>query len=255
MGEALLRGFLRAGLYAPADVLLVGGSSARVREVAADTGAKVANSALEAAQQANVLLLAVKPGVIGTVLEQMKPSLTPKQVVISVAAGITVTKLQNFCGSGIPVVRVMPNTPSLVGVGASAYSLGTYSDEGHRQLTQKLFDAVGIALEVDEKVMDAVTGLSGSGPAYVFTFIEALADGGVKAGLPRATAMKLAAQTVLGAAQMVLETGEHPGALKDKVASPGGTTITGLHALEKGAFRGTVASAVEAAAKRSKEMN
>src|SRR5207237_5338008 len=155
---------------------------------------------------------------------------------------------------GARVIRVMPNTPALVGAGASAYALGKNATPADGELAKKLLSAVGTAFQVKENLLDAVTGLSGSGPAYVYQFVEALSDGGVASGLPRDIATKLAAQTVLGAAKMVLETGQHPGALKDQVTSPGGTTIEGLHALEKGKMRATVMSVVRAAAGRSKKL-
>ena len=152
------------------------------------------------------------------------------------------------------IVRVMPNTPTLVGAGAAGYSAGPAATAEDLATTQKLFASVGIAYQVPESQLDGLTGLSGSGPAFVYVIIEALADAGVRVGLPRETALKLAAQTVLGGAKMVLETGEHPAALKDAVASPGGTTIAGLHALERGALRGTLMNAVEAAANRAAEL-
>jgi pyrroline-5-carboxylate reductase len=255
MGEALLRGLLRAGVYAPAQVRLVGGNPARIHQLAQSTGTMAANSAEEAVRGAEAILVGVKPQIVPVALEPLREVVTAEQTVISVAAGVSLAKLEACFSAPVPVVRVMPNTPALVGAGATAIALGSHAEESHRQLAQRIFSAVGLAVDVDEKMMDAVTGLSGSGPAYVFAFIEALADGGVRTGLPRAVALRLAAQTVMGAAQMVLETGEHPGVLKDKVASPGGTTIAGLHALEKGGLRGDVMDAVFAAAQRSREMS
>jgi pyrroline-5-carboxylate reductase len=167
---------------------------------------------------------------------------------------VTISKLENLLPAGARVIRVMPNTPALVGEAASAFTLGKSATAADGELAKKLLSAVGVAFQVKENLLDAVTGLSGSGPAYVYQFIEALSDGGVAAGLPRDIATKLAAQTVLGAAKMVLETGQHPGALKDQVTSPGGTTIEGLHALEKGKLRATVMSAVRAATEKSKKL-
>ena len=174
----------------------------------------------------------------------------------AVAANVDVAKFANVLvlPAGARVIRVMPNTPALVGAGASAFALGKSATAADGELAKKLLSAVGIAIQVKEPLLDAVTGLSGSGPAYVYQFIEALSDGGVASGLPRDIATKLAAQTVLGAAKMVLETGQHPGALKDQVTSPGGTTIEGLHALEKGRLRATVMSAVRAATEKSKKL-
>ena len=182
------------------------------------------------------------------------PLVSSDHVVVSVAAGVPISRIQGALHSATPVVRVMPNTPCLVRAGASAIAISPAVSVEERALAVKLFEAVGTVVVVEERLMDAVTGLSGSGPAYVFQIIEALADGGVKVGLPRDTALTLAAQTVLGAAKQVLETGEHPARLKDKVASPGGTTIAGLHALEAGGVRAAVIAAIEAATKRSEEL-
>jgi pyrroline-5-carboxylate reductase len=175
-------------------------------------------------------------------------------LLISIAAGVTIAKLEQGLPAGARVIRVMPNTPALVGAGASAFALGKSATPADGELAAKLLAAVGVAMPVKESLLDAVTGLSGSGPAYVYQFIEALSDGGVAAGLPRDIATRLAAQTVLGGAKMVLETGQHPGALKDQVTSPGGTTIEGLHELEKGQFRGVVISAVRAATEKSRQL-
>jgi pyrroline-5-carboxylate reductase len=207
------------------------------------------------ALQCDVLVLAVKPHVVPDVLAELKPLLEPRHFIISIAAGVTLAALAEGLGSTAHLVRVMPNTPCLVG--ASATGFATRNPRPNNEdagLVAKLFSAVGQAYHLPEHLLDAVTGLSGSGPAFVYLFIEALADGGVKCGLPRAVAQALAAQTVLGAAKMVLETNQHPGALKDAVASPGGTTIAGLHALERSAFRAAAMDAVEAATRRAQEL-
>jgi pyrroline-5-carboxylate reductase len=201
-----------------------------------------------------VLLLAVKPQHVGGVLNQLKAGFEDRHLMVSIAAGVPLSTFGQALGSGRRLIRVMPNTPCLVGAGASAFALGGAANADDAGLVEELLSAVGIALEVPENLLDAVTGLSGSGPAYVYQIIEALSDGGVRAGLPRTIATKLAAQTVLGAAKMVLETGEHPGSLKDAVASPGGTTIAGLHALEAGGLRGVLMNAVLAATERSREL-
>ncbi len=203
----------------------------------------------------DVLVLAVKPYAVADVLAEIKPVLEPRHLVISIAAGVTLDQLKAGLGDAVRVVRVMPNTPCLVGASASGFATrSTRNDSPDAVVAGRLFGAVGKAFRVPEHLLDAVTGLSGSGPAYVYVMIEALADGGVKAGLPRDVAQALAAQTVMGAAKMVLETGQHPGALKDAVASPGGTTIAGLHALERAGVRAALMDAVEAAARRATEL-
>jgi pyrroline-5-carboxylate reductase len=180
--------------------------------------------------------------------------LGPDHLVISIAAGVSLSRLEGALEPGIRVVRTMPNTPALVGAGALAYALGTSATASDGTLVRRLFSAVGLAIEVKENLLDAVTGLSGSGPAYGYLMVEALSDGGVAAGLPRDVATRLAAQTLLGAAKMVLETGQHPGALKDMVTSPGGTTIEGLHELEKANVRAALMNAVRAAAAKARQL-
>ncbi|MBA4067480.1 MAG: pyrroline-5-carboxylate reductase [Isosphaera sp.] len=205
----------------------------------------------------DVLVLAVKPQVLPDVLAELRPAVEPRHLVVSIAAGVTLKTLTDGLGTN-RVARVMPNTPCLVGASASGFTtrsvLGNPAAQRDAAVVHRLFSAVGKAHHLPEHLLDAVTGLSGSGPAFVYLFVEALADGGVKCGLPRDVALSLAAQTVLGAAKMVLETGQHPGALKDAVASPGGTTIAGLHALERAAFRAAAMDAVEAAARRAAEL-
>ncbi len=255
MGEALMRGLLDAGVYTPDQLVAYDADSARLGDVAQRFGVRAASSPAEAAADAEVLLLAVKPQVLAQALQPLRDTLTAQQTVVSIAAGVTTGQIESSFAAAVPVVRVMPNTPALINKAASAICLGTHAVESHRAKAHRIFDAVGVAVDVDEKLLDAVTGLSGSGPAYVYVFIEALSDAGVRMGLPRDVATQLAAQTVLGSAQMVLETGKHPGALKDMVTSPGGTTIAGLHALEQNAFRGAVIDAVQAATQRSQELS
>ena len=254
MGEALARGLLAAGTYAPQELVLFAREQPRVQKLAAGLGARSAASAAQAVAGAEIILLAVKPQMVEKALEPLRHVLTPDQTLISIAAGVTTARLEACFDAAVPVVRVMPNTPALVGAAASAVCLGRAANETHRAQARAIFESVGLVVDTEEKLLDAVTGLSGSGPAYVFAFIEALADGGVRAGLPREVAQRLAAQTVLGSARMVLETGEHPGVLKDRVASPGGTTIAGIHALEQGGFRGVVMDAVVAASSRAREL-
>jgi pyrroline-5-carboxylate reductase len=187
-------------------------------------------------------------------MAELEGKIAAGQLVVSIVAGLRLADLARGLGPEIRLVRVMPNTPCLVGRGASGYCLGERATAEDGRLVRQLFESVGIAVEVEEKLLDAVTGLSGSGPAFVYVMIEALSDGGVRMGLPRQVATALAAQTVLGAAAMVIATGEHPGVLKDRVASPGGTTIAGLQALEAGGLRAALMAAVEAAARRSSEL-
>jgi len=254
MGEALSRGLLGAGTYAPDQITLFDVDGARVAALANALGAHAASSVEQAIESADVVLLAVKPQTVEMALAPIRATLSASQTLVSIAAGVSTARLEACFEAPVPVVRVMSNTPALVGAAATAICAGKYAGASQMEQARTIFSAVGLCVEADEKLLDAVTGLSGSGPAYVFLFIEALADGGVRAGLPRSVALQLAAQTVLGSAQMVLQTGEHPGVLKDRVASPGGTTIAGLHALEHGAFRGTVMDAVMAATERSKEL-
>jgi pyrroline-5-carboxylate reductase len=254
MGAALARGFIHAELVSPKDIIAGDPHESARRKFADEVGSKVTKSNAEVAKSATVLILAVKPNHVAGALAELRDAFTNEHLLISIAAGVTLAKLEGALPAGARVIRVMPNTPALVGAGASAFALGKVATTADGELAKKLLSAVGIAFEVRELLLDAVTGLSGSGPAYVYQFIEALSDGGVAAGLPRDMATKLAAQTVLGAAKMVLETGQHPGALKDQVTSPGGTTIEGLHELEKGKLRGAVMSAVRAATEKSRNL-
>jgi pyrroline-5-carboxylate reductase len=255
MATALAQGMIRAGVVAPGDVTASDPSPQARSALAAATGAGVSNANVEVARRSDVLVLAVKPQGMAAVLEELAPVVTGDHLVISVAAGVPLATLATALGPDARLVRVMPNTPALVGEGAAGYCLGLNATPADDATVRRCLGAVGRAVAVPESLIDAVTGLSGSGPAFVYVLIEALADGGVRVGLPRETALALAAQTVLGAAKMVLETGLHPGLLKDQVASPGGTTIAGLHALERGGFRGTLIDAVEAATRRAKELS
>jgi len=253
MGEALVGGWL-ASKTVPAQAVVATDASAERRDLMKRRfGVRTGTDNREAASRSGVVVLAVKPQILDGVMKELSPALAGK-LVVSIAAGVTIAHLARLAPKGARLVRVMPNTPVLVRDGVSAMTFGAGVDEKDQQLARRLFEAVGRAVVVEEKLMDAVTGLSGSGPAYVFMAIEALADGGVKMGLPRTVADLLAAQTVLGAARMVLETGEHPAKLKNNVASPGGTTIAGLHRLEQGGLRAALMAAVEAASKRSEEL-
>jgi pyrroline-5-carboxylate reductase len=254
MATALAKGFIRAEIVTPAQVVASDVSEAASAAFAKETGAKTTGSNHDVVKSADVLILAVKPDQVAGALGEVHELITEKHLLMSIAAGVTLAKLEAALSKTARVIRVMPNTPALVGASATGFALGKSATDADADIAKKLFGSVGVAFQVKESLLDAVTGLSGSGPAYVYLFIESLSDGGVASGLPRDVATKLAAQTVLGAARMVLETGNHPGALKDMVTSPGGTTIEGLHELEKGKLRGTVMSAVRAATEKSKKL-
>lgn len=253
MGTAWVAGMVRGGAAKPEEVVGLDAKPEAVEEFLRATGANAAASMADLAQ-CEVVLLCTKPQDVGPVLCELRECSHGREggLLISIAAGVTLAALESLAGHGTRVVRVMPNTPALVAKGAAAYSLGTHATRDDALLVSGLLDTVGISLEIPEKWMDAVTGLSGSGPAYVYLMIEALADGGVRNGLPREHALKLAAQTVVGAAAMVMETGEHPARLKDMVTSPGGTTIEGLAVLEQRGFRSALIDAVTAATARSR---
>jgi pyrroline-5-carboxylate reductase len=254
MATALAKGFVAAGLTTAKQMIASDPVDAARKHFSDETGAKSTKSNMEVVRFADVLVLAVKPGNVSELLQEIRGSFTEKHLLISIAAGVPIAKLESGLGNSARVIRVMPNTPALVGSSATAFALGKSANGDDAKLAEKLFASVGIAFQLKESLLDAVTGLSGSGPAYVYLMIEALSDGGVAAGLPRDVATKLAAQTVLGSAQMVLETGQHPGVLKDMVTSPGGTTIEGLHELEKGKVRGAFINAVRAATEKSKKL-
>jgi pyrroline-5-carboxylate reductase len=254
MATALAHGFINARLATP-ERLIASDLVKPARDAfARETGARTVTENAEVVAAADVLFIAVKPDQVAALLQSIAPKLDlARHLLVSIAAGVTLAKLE-AAAPGNRFIRVMPNTPALVGASASAYALGSLATSADADLTQRLLGSVGIALAVKEKLLDAVTGLSGSGPAYGFLMIEALADGGVAAGLPRDIAQKLAAQTLLGAAKMVLETGQHPGVLKDAVCSPGGTTIEAIHELEKAGVRAGLINAVRASAEKSKKL-
>jgi pyrroline-5-carboxylate reductase len=254
MAAALGLGFVRAGLVVGENLLASDPVAESRQRFAQVTGGRTTDSNIEVARHSDVLFLAVKPQHMVRVVAELKGVLTGEQLVVSIAAGIRMAVLSQGLGPGVRLVRVMPNTPCLVAQGACGFSLGDVATPADGQLVQQLLESVGIAVEVEEKLLDAVTGLSGSGPAFIYMMIEALSDGGVRMGLPRQVATALAAQTVLGSAQMVIKTGEHPGVLKDRVTSPGGTTIAGVQALEDGGLRSAMIAAVEAATLRSIEL-
>ena len=254
MATALARGFVASGLATADSIVASDVSAMAADEFRRTTGSRVAESNTRVVDESDVVFLAVKPQQMAEVLCDLRGKLTSRHLVASIAAGVPLTALTRGLGAGPRLVRIMPNTPCLVGQGASAYCLGPGATAADGELVGQLLSAVGRAHQLDEKLMDAVTGLSGSGPAFVYVMIEALSDGGVQAGLPRDVAAALAAQTVRGAAELVLSTGQHPGVLKDAVASPGGTTIAGLAALEAGGVRAALMSAVVAATRRAAEL-
>jgi pyrroline-5-carboxylate reductase len=254
MATALARGWLAADLLRT-DTALASDPFAPARDAfQQQTGIRCVGDNRAVVEVSDVLVLAVKPQSMPELVREVGGAIQPRHLVLSIVTGATLRQLGEAFGAGCRVVRVMPNTPCLVGASASAFAGDDRATEADLQLVERLMGAVGVALRLDEKLLDAVTGLSGSGPAFVYVMIEALSDGGVRMGLPRAVATQLAAQTVLGAAKMVLQTGQHPGVLKDQVASPGGTTIAGLHALERGGVRAGLMNAVEAASLRAAEL-
>lgn len=255
MATALAKGFRQAGSVDAPSIVASDVYPGAAERFAENTGGRIVPLNAQVAAESEILFLAVKPQQMAQAMSEIRAAIRPHHLVVSIAAGITLKTLTAGLGEQVRVIRVMPNTPSLVGCGASALSRGPSATDEDVAIVQKLLSNVGIAVEVPEKLMDAVTGLSGSGPAYAYQIIESLSDGGVRMGLPRDTATKLAAQTILGAAQMVLQTGQHPGSLKDAVTSPGGTTIAGIHALERGGLRGILMDAVEAATRRARELD
>jgi pyrroline-5-carboxylate reductase len=254
MATALARGFLQAGLSSPAELIGSDPYEGPRSAFAKETNARATERNADVLRAANVLLLAVKPDQVNEVLAEIRPHFTGNHLLISIAAGVPLARMEAALPADARVVRVMPNAAAFVGASASAYAPGKAAKPEDCDLTQRLFSSVGLALQVKESLLDAVTGLSGSGPAYAFVMIEALSDGGVAAGLPRDVATRLAAQTLLGSAKLLLETGQHPGALKDMVTSPGGTTIEGLHELERAGVRGALINAVRAATDKSKKL-
>lgn len=254
MAGALINGLLHAGACAPESVVAADVRGDRLTELRERHGIRTTTDNTEACRGAQVVVLATKPQTFDRVLPELAPHLDADALVVSVAAGVPLDALEARLPGHVRVVRAMPNTPALVDAGATAIAAGTHATAEDLDLVRRIFESVGVVVALDESLLDAVTGLSGSGPAYIFMIIEALADAGVKAGLHRESAQRLAAQTVFGAAKLLIETGEHPGRLKDMVTSPGGTAIAGLHTLEAGGLRTTLIDAVESATKRAREL-
>jgi pyrroline-5-carboxylate reductase len=253
MADAMIRGLLRGKDFSAADVRASGPRAERMRELREAYGIE-ATTDNKVPASCQIVVLSVKPQILSRVLDEVADTISPDALVISIAAGVPVASIQSRLASGTRVVRAMPNTPALVDAGATAIAGGEHARESDLADAKRIFDAIGITVILEESQLDAVTGLSGSGPAYMFLILEALSDGGVKVGLSRRTAQLLAAQTVFGSAKLLIETNEHPGRLKDMVTSPGGTAITGLHTLEDGGVRTTLMNAIEAATRRSREL-
>jgi len=254
VGEALIRGFLQAGLLPPEGIITSDVRETHLAEIRGRHGVRVMTDNRALVQASQVVILCVKPQIMGRVLDDIAGEVDGRHLVISVAAGVSTGSIRRHLPGVERLIRVMPNTPVLIREGMTAIARSEGLREGDLEVARALFGSVGKVVVLEEESMDAVTGLSGSGPGYVALVIESLADGGVNVGLDRETAMTLATQTVLGSARLILETGAHPGELKDMVCSPGGTTIAGITALEEGGVRRTFISAVERATLRSREL-
>ncbi len=254
IGAAILRGVIRAGLVHKDQAMASDLAEPLRHAVAKELQIRVTANNKETCDFADIVILAVKPQVVDPVVKEIAKRIGKNKLLVSVAAGVPISRIEAGLLKGSRVVRVMPNTPCVVGAGASCYAPGTHATRADLENVGLILNSFGIALPVEEKYLDAVTGLSGSGPAYVFLFMEALADGGVQVGLSREVALKLALQTVYGSAKLALESERHLGQLKDEVTSPGGTTIAGLYALEKGKIRATVMEAVLQATLRSQAL-
>ncbi|HAS17771.1 MAG TPA: pyrroline-5-carboxylate reductase [Nitrospiraceae bacterium] len=254
MGEALLKGMLQAGIYTKAEIIVTDISPERLEYIKSTYDVDTTKDNTKAATLSDVIIISVKPDNMKSLIEEISHSLDKSKVIISVVTGISINRMHLWLSKKVPVIRVMSNTPMIVMEGATAIAPGPGVKGKDLETTKKIFNSVGKTIILDEKHLDAVTGLSGSGPAYIFTIIEALTDGGVRVGLPRKAALLLASQTVLGAAKMVLDTGKHIGSLKDMVTSPGGTTIEGLYRLEKSGIRAALISAVEHATRKATEL-
>ena len=254
MGGILLQAFLKQNLFAADQIHATVAHSEKAIARSVQWGVDVSTDNLEAAKQADLILLGVKPFQVPDLIAEIRPALNKTKTLVSFAASVKTRAIEETAGLDIAVIRAMPNTPSALGAGAAGLCRGRFVSTAQMELAQRIFETVGRTVIVDEKHMDAVTGLSASGPAYIYIIIEALAEAGVKVGLPRDTATQLAAQTVFGAAKMVLETGYHPALLKDEVTTPAGCTIDGILELEEGGLRVTLIKAVMRATQRAKEL-
>ncbi|MGB7549152.1 MAG: pyrroline-5-carboxylate reductase [Terracidiphilus sp.] len=254
MGGILLQAFLKQNLFAPDQIHATVGHAERAVALSTQWGVDVSTDNLAAASQSDLILLGVKPFQVPDLIAEIRPALTKAKTLVSFAASVKTRAIEEAAGLEIAVIRAMPNTPSALGAGAAGLCRGRFVSPQQMELAQRIFETVGRTVVVDEKHMDAVTGLSASGPAYIYIIIEALAEAGVKVGLPREIATQLAAQTTFGAAKMVLETGYHPALLKDAVTTPAGCTIDGILELEEGGLRVTLIKAVMRATERAKEL-
>jgi pyrroline-5-carboxylate reductase len=255
MAQAMIGGMVKSGVVLKEDITASASSNTNLDAVEEKYGIVTTLDNKAAAKLADVLILAVKPNIYPIVIEEIKNYIKEDTLIVTIAAGITMSFMEKALGKEAKVIRTMPNTPAMVGEGMSAVCYNSNVAEEELNLVLDLFKSFGKTEVIDEKLMDAIPAVSGSSPAYVFMFIEALADGAVRDGIPRSKAYKMAAQAVLGAAKMVLDTGMHPGTLKDNVCSPGGTTIEAVYALEKNNFRGTVIDAMKACTEKTKEMS
>lgn len=254
MGSSILKGVVDSNFLANGNITVYDLNEEKIAGLVKEYGVKKAESENEIAAKSDLLILSVKPNIVSKVLEKIKDNLTEKTIILSIAAGISIDYIEKIVGNKKKIVRTMPNTPAQVMEGMTAVSFNSNIQEDEKKIIFKLLDSFGKSIEIEEKLMHVYTGISGSLPAYVYVFMEALADGGVLEGMPRDKAYKIIAQTVLGSAKMMLETEKHPGVLKDEVTSPGGTTIAALKVLENGKFRGTVMEAVKVCTEKSKEM-
>lgn len=253
MGEALSLGLLKKEIFSPENILCTVGhpsSQSRITKL----GLTVKQSNAEAAKEADIVIIATKPSVVGSVIDEIATVISGKQLLISIAAGVTSEQMGKKLKESVPIIRAMPNTPALIGQGMTVVCKGQHANDTHIEHAKKIFEAVGRVVELDEKQIDAVTGLSGCGPAYGFLIIEALAEAGVKVGIPREVSTLLTAQSILGAAQLVLETKSHPALLKDAVTTPGGCAIDGLLELEQGGVRTSLINAVVKATERARKL-
>ena len=254
MGGILLQALLKQNFLSPKNTVATVRHPERAQELSQELGISVTTDNRQAAQQSDLVLLCVKPQTVREVTEEIAAEMTSKKLLISIAASVPTRYIEEILDSEVPVVRAMPNTPCVIGCGMTGLCKGKFADETHLDIAKTFFDSVGMTVTVEEKRMDAVTGLSASGPAFIYIILESLAEGGVKVGLPRDVATLLAAQTVQGAARMVLETGQHPALLKDAVTTPAGCTVDGILELEEGKLRVTLIKAVVKATERAQEL-